>query len=52
MALLKEFVELFAWSYIDMLGLDTNVMVHGLLLNPRRKLEKAQIDEAECFAQN
>ena len=29
-ALLKEFKEIFAWSYQDMLGLDTEIVVHRI----------------------
>ena len=29
-ALLKEFKEIFAWSYQDMLGLDTEIVVHKI----------------------
>ena len=28
--MLHDYVEIFAWSYEDMLGLDTNIMVHRL----------------------
>ena len=28
--LLNEYVEIFAWSYEDMLGLDTDIVVHRL----------------------
>ena len=31
-ALLKEFKEIFAWSYQDMLGLDTEIVVHKILV--------------------
>ena len=31
-ALLKEFKEIFAWSYQDMPGLDTEIVVHGILI--------------------
>ena len=33
-ALLKEFKEFFAWSYQDMLGLDTKIVVHRILVKP------------------
>ena len=29
-ALLKEFKEIFAWSYQDMLGLDTEIVIHRI----------------------
>ena len=32
LALLKEYVDIFAWSYQDMPGLDTNIVVHKLPL--------------------
>ena len=32
-ALLKEFQEIFAWSYQDMPGLDTEIVVHRISLN-------------------
>ena len=31
-ALLKEFKEIFAWSYQDMLGMDTEIVVHRILV--------------------
>ena len=31
-ALLKEFKEIFTWSYQDMLGLDTEIVVHRILV--------------------
>jgi len=33
-ALLKEFKEIFAWSYQDMPGLDTKIVVHRILVKP------------------
>ena len=30
--MLKEYVDIFAWSYQDMLGLDTDIVVHHLPL--------------------
>ena len=30
--LLKEFKEIFAWSYQDMPALDTEIVVHGILI--------------------
>ena len=32
--LLKEFTDVFAWSYQDMPGLDTNIVEHHLPLKP------------------
>ena len=34
-ALLKEFKEIFAWSYQDMPGLDTEIVVHRILVKPK-----------------
>ena len=34
-ALLKEFKEIFAWSYQDMLGLDTKIVVHRIPVKPK-----------------
>jgi hypothetical protein len=31
--LLREYVDVFAWSYQDMPGLDTNIVEHKLPLN-------------------
>jgi hypothetical protein len=39
-ALLREFHEIFAWSYQDMPGLDTDIMVHKIPLKPECKLVK------------
>ena len=33
-ALLKEFREIFAWSYQDMPGLDIEIVVHRILVKP------------------
>ncbi|WJX29971.1 hypothetical protein P8452_18558 [Trifolium repens] len=33
-SLLQEYVDVFAWSYQDMPGLDTNIVVHRLPLRP------------------
>ena len=33
-ALLKEFKEIFAWSYQNMLGLDTKIVVHKISIKP------------------
>jgi hypothetical protein len=32
--LLQEYVDVFAWSYQDMPGLDTNIVMHKLPLKP------------------
>ena len=33
-ALLKEFREIFAWSYQDMPGLDTEIVMHRIPVKP------------------
>ena len=35
--LLREFCEIFAWSYQDMPGLDTDIVVHQITLKPECK---------------
>lgn len=32
--LLHKFVDIFSWSYQDMLGMDTNIVEHHILLKP------------------
>ena len=49
--LLKEYVDIFAWSYRDMPGLDTNIVVHRLPLKPKcppvkQKLKRTHPDMA------
>jgi len=49
--LLKEYVDIFAWSYRDMLGLDTDIVVHRLPLKPeyppvKQKLRRTRPDMA------
>ena len=34
-ALLKEFKEIFAWSYQDMQGLDTKIVLHRIPVKPK-----------------
>jgi len=41
--LFKEYVDIFAWSYRDMPGLDTNIMVHRLPLKPECPLVKQKL---------
>ena len=36
-ALLTEFKEVFAWSYEDMLGIDTNIVQHCIPIDPTMK---------------
>ena len=47
--LLHEYVDIFAWSYRDMPGLDTNIVVHRLPLKEgyspvRKKLRRTRLD--------
>jgi hypothetical protein len=49
--LLKEYVDIFAWSYRDMPGLDTDIVVHRLPLKPecqpiKQKLRRTRPDMA------
>ena len=37
-ALLKEFMKIFAWSYQDMPGLDIEIVVHRILVKPESPL--------------
>lgn len=43
-ALLKEYVDVFAWSYADMLGVDREIAEHRILLYPdsKPKQQKAE----------
>jgi hypothetical protein len=48
-ALLQEYLDVFAWSYEDMPGLDTNIVVHKIPLEEgckpvKQKLRKAHPD--------
>ena len=47
--LLREYVDVFAWSYEDMPGLDTNIVQHFLPLKPecvpvKKKLRRTHPD--------
>ena len=49
--LLKEYMDIFAWSYQDMSGLDTDIVEHRLPLKPecppvKQKLRRTQPDMA------
>jgi hypothetical protein len=49
--LLQEYVDVFAWSYQDMPGLDTNIVEHKLPLKPecppvKQKLRRTRPDMA------
>ena len=41
--LLHDYVEVFAWSYEDMLGLDTNIVVNRLLMKEGCSLIKQKV---------
>jgi len=41
--LLKEFKDVFAWSYQDMPGLDSNIVQHRLPLKPECPLIKQKL---------
>lgn len=41
--LLHEYADVFAWSYQDMPGLDTNIVVHKLPLKPECLLVKQKL---------
>ena len=41
--LLKEYVDVFAWSYQDMSGLDTDIVVHRLPLREECPLVKQKL---------
>lgn len=47
--LLQEFVDIFTWYYQDILGLDTNIVVHRLPLKEecppvKQKLQRTRLD--------
>ena len=37
MTLLKEYIDVFAWTYDEMPGLDPGLVVHALNVDPRVK---------------
>ena len=41
--LLTEFKEVFAWSYEDMLGIDTDIVQHCIPIDPTMKLVKKKL---------
>lgn len=50
--LLKEYVDVFAWSYQDMIGLDTDIVEHQFPLRPecppvKQKLRRTHPDMAQ-----
>ena len=44
-ALLNEFREIFAWSYKDMPGVDTEIVVHRILVKPECPLMRQSFEE-------
>ena len=46
--LLKEFKEIFAWSYKDMLRIDANIVQHCILTNPAMKPVKQKLGRNEA----
>ena len=53
MELLKRYVDVFAWTYDEMLGLDLELVVHSLNVDPRIKLviQLARVFHIEVKAQ-
>ena len=53
MALLKKYVDVFAWTYDEMLGLDLGMVVHSLNVDPgvRLVVQLARIFHADVEAQ-
>ena len=53
MELLKRYVDVFAWTYDEMLGLDPELVVHSLNVDPRIKLviQLARVFHIEVKAQ-
>ena len=53
MALLKKYVDVFAWTYDEMLGLDLGMVVHSLNVDPgvRLVVQPARIFHADVEAQ-
>ena len=41
--LLKEYVDVFAWSYADMPGLSTDIVMHEIHTKPECKLVKQNL---------
>ena len=52
MALLKKYVDVFAWTYDEMLGLDLGMVVHSLNVDPgvRLVVQLARIFHADVEA--
>ena len=46
--LLTEFKEVFAWSYEDMPGIDTDIVHHCILTDPTMKASQAEIKKNEA----
>jgi hypothetical protein len=48
-SLLRKYVDVFAWSYANMIGLDTSIIVYKVLLNEgsifvKQKLQRTRPD--------
>lgn len=41
--LLKEYVHVFAWSYANIPGLDTDIVMHEVHIKPKCKLLKQKL---------
>lgn len=41
--LLEEFKDIFVWSYVDMLGIDPNIVMHNIVLEHNAKPIKHKI---------
>lgn len=42
-SLLLEFKDIFAWTYLDMSGIDSKIDTHNIILKPNMKLVKKKI---------
>ena len=53
MALLKKYVDVFAWTYDEMPGLDPGLVIHSLNVDPRVKLviQPARVFHTDVEAQ-
>ena len=53
MALLEKYVDVFAWTYGEMLGLDPRLVVHSLNVDPGVKLvvQPARVFHTDVEAQ-
>ena len=51
-ALLTKFKEVFAWSYEDMPGIDTDIMQHYIPIDPTMKQAEVEKNEARMDSQD